>query len=281
MNIKYISPVKRKANDFAYYEALYNSLEVYCNKNNILIEKEIDDIDRGLIYVNNIPIACYVISDFDIIPNHDLERIAKYNPKVIFKNVYSKTQKYDNRVISGGYFSPIFIYTPYTYIYKNIDNREIDIISRMRVSTDKYKNRELITAICKSFEIEFNVKYGKLNKEELYFKELENVRIGYNWKGYSKLNFRIIEYLAFGIPFISDNLSNNPLREDIELKHEENCIFVETAKEFKKETILLLKDKDKMNKIGKNNYDLYNEKLTPYKMGEWYITKLKQYEHTN
>ena len=32
--------------------------------------------------------------------------------------------------------------------------------------------------------------------------------------------------------------------------------------------------KTKMNKISKNNYELYIEKLTPYKMGEWYIRKL-------
>lgn len=271
MCFKFIIPFRNNW-DFHYYDCLYNSLQIYCNKNNIELITEFSETDNGMIYMNNIPKAYCIVHDQDELNKTNLEIINKYNPDIIFKYVYNNNYNYNNhKIISAGYFSPLFINMSYNYIYENINNRNIDISSRMNSNTDG--NRFIIQKMCFENRHHYNIKMD-IVQPEIYWKELPNVKIGFNWRGGARINFRLIEYLAFGICIISDDLTYSPIRGDIFLKHEENCIFVKDSRDFIKETKLLLKDKQKMNKMSKNNYELYIDKLTPYKMGEWYIQKL-------
>jgi len=68
-----------------------------------------------------------------------------------------------------------------------------------------------------------------------------------------------------------------PIREDVILNHEENCIFCEKPENFASEAKLLLKDKALMNKIRQNNLDLYSEKLKIGAIAKWYWGKLKDF----
>lgn len=202
----------------------------------------------------------------------------------IFKYQYHPDHKYKKNVISAGYIGQIGTDITDIDFYKNQHSRDIDVMARMRTHQEHSDRKSQDWSIARKTVVDIAQKLGneglitKINKIQInrYKDELWKSKIAYNWRGIGCLNFKIIEYLQTGVVMLSDDLSRFPIREDVYLEHEKTAFFCETPKMFYNETKMLLKDPAKIKKISNNCIELWQEKLSPIKHGEWYYEKLKQ-----
>ena len=269
-------------------------LELVAADYGFTVRKEVNEDLKCSILIDNRLVGFLVYgdnADYDEPGNSYFTNfIEKYEPSIIFKYQFdSKVDyKYPNTIPSGFFSKMLWINhfqgreAGYEYIETD---RTIDINARMMDWSSKgnskhnwVRERKSIIEVAKKIasEGEYNVVFDK-RRACNYFRELSLTKIGFNWRGWALLNFRIYEYLYYGVAMITDPLDDYPLREDIQLEHGVTAIFSE-AKDFEREAKALLKDPQKIKTIGANGRALFMEYLSPERVGEWYYRKLKEYD---
>ena len=207
--------------------------------------------------------------------------------QVVFKQQHRVGSGYTVPTISGGF--PAFIYHP-EFLLQLPDDlatraRKYDVHARMRIdqyqsprkNLDWMQHRGTLVKQAMSMENEGYRTCTGLIAPEQYFQELLDTKIGFNWRGFEKLNYRVAEFLVTGAVMITEPYGKEwPLREDIVLEHEVNCIFCESPQAFAAEAKRLLKHSSELARIRANALESAGKKLRLEAMGAWY---LEQMEH--
>ena len=116
---------------------------------------------------------------------------------------------------------------------------------------------------------------GKIDRGE-YYDELFDTNIGFNWRGCGKLTYRMIEYIRAGVIMITDPLGTMwPIREDIVLEDGVHCVYCDDPGRFGEVARSLLREPLKVEAIRRNVITLWENKLCPAAMGNWYWQKLQ------
>lgn len=212
-----------------------------------------------------------------------VEWAREVNPRVIFKHQFRSGVDYLPGTISAG-----FTCNTYSVISPNdllTRSRPIDVSARMRTNNYNYPRNDLPWMIERQRIVEqaerlndegLVARYGKIDSGR-YLEELWNTKTGFNWEGFGRLTYRIIEYVRAGVVMITQPLGPEwPVRDDIILTDGLHCVFCDDAEKFGAEAKLLLRDKNKLDRIRRNVIELWNDKLCLAAMGEWYWKRLKQ-----
>jgi hypothetical protein len=121
-----------------------------------------------------------------------------------------------------------------------------------------------------------NVTYGKISLAG-YHAELPNAQIGFAWRGFGMLCYRLLEYLRAGVIPVTEPLgAEGPLRQDVALEDDVHCVYCGEQNRFAEAARLLLRDRRKMKRIRGNILDLWKERLCLAAMGRWYWNELSQ-----
>ena len=206
--------------------------------------------------------------------------IEAIDPPLIIKQQTRRGAPYERRTIAGGLLIPSHgADLPAGSIDRE---RTIDVIARMRV--DEYlddgdgmceaswmRARGAIVEQARSLEGEgYVIRSGRVPSDR-YLEELYHTKIGFNWQGFGRLTYRIVEYLRAGVVMITQPLGDRwPLRDDVVLEDGVTCHFCDRPDAFAREAILLLRDREMMRRIRRNALELWRERLTLPAMGEWY-----------
>ena len=202
-------------------------------------------------------------------------------PAVILKQQYRRGAPYPPNTISAGFLIPSHAVAmePGSAAAR----RPIDVVARMRV--DDYQDQDGVlswmaarktiveqAAMMETFG--YAVRWGRA-PNDLYLRELYEACVGFNWEGFGRLTYRIVEYLRAGTVMITGPLGVEwPVREDVVLEDGISCIVCERPDAFAREAALLLRDHMKLDRIRRNGLEIWNEQLSLRAMGEWYTRTL-------
>jgi hypothetical protein len=208
--------------------------------------------------------------------------VSEFRPRIIFKYQFRRGVEYLPGTVSAGFVCATHdIARPADLATRP---RPIDVSARMRTTEYAYPDhtlpwmRERQTVVEQAAQLQrdgFVARHGK-TAVDVYLRELFDTKIGFNWRGFGMLTYRIIEYLRAGVAMITQPLGPEwPLREDIILEDGVTCLFCDDPGRFAAEARLLLRDAEKMNRIRRNALDLWNDKLCLRAIGQWYWEKLR------
>ena len=112
---------------------------------------------------------------------------------------------------------------------------------------------------------------------------LKNTKISFIWSASSYLGWKIPEFIQEGVVMITEPLGKDyPLCNDVILEDGVHCIFEKNPKYFSDVAKELLKDTVTLKKLRSNCLDLWENKLSRSKVGEWYFNQLIEgYEQSN
>jgi hypothetical protein len=110
-----------------------------------------------------------------------------------------------------------------------------------------------------------------------YLGELPDTQVGFHWRGYGRISYRLIEYIRAGVVPITQSLGREwPIREDIIMEDGITCVVCDNPADFGAEAKALLKDRAKLARIRKNICELWTEGLALPAMGRWYWEQLRR-----
>jgi hypothetical protein len=231
-----------------------------------------------------------VVDDFDawdsLMPERGgefLEWVHSLRPAIIFKLQYRRGADYPAGTVSAGYLCHPLSYDVTMPPDLGSRARSVDVTARMRTGgyespeTDWMRQRaEIVSQTRRLADEGLNVIYGKISPEG-YHAELPNAQIGFVWRGFGMLCYRLLEYLRAGVIPITEPLGAEwPLREDVILEDDVHCVHCDDPKRFAEAARLLLRDRRKMKRIRGNILDLWRERLCLAAMGRWYWNELNR-----
>lgn len=221
--------------------------------------------------------------------NGDHGALKENEYKLIFKFHYSPSHDYgayQDRVVPCGLYR---WWTNYRYSPRQILNmtRNIDVMARMRTHAGKIypyqlpwiRARESLVRAAIQLRAEgYNTRMGIVGRD-FYANELLHTKLAFIWKGTSYLGWKIPEFLQQGVVMITQPLGEeHPLRDDVVLEDGIHCVFCDNPDKFKETAKSLLSNSGRMESIRANIVRLWEEKLSPVKMAEWYYKKLSELE---
>lgn len=249
---------------------------------------EVEEIwfEKGAILVNDKVVGFLAYADYDKVPPHQETFILENDVKVVFKFNYHKNSDYSHLgvpVIPLGYISPLVSHrNPYGE-FVPFEQRTIDLTARMGVNgPDQKQPRWKLINQAVALKDRYNVAAGKKIDPDLYLEELPKVKIGVNWtrRSYPGITHKIIEYFRFGLCTISDDtecLFLDGTENGAELIDGENVVIFKNPEDMTGIFEELIKDPQKIERIGHNAHQFYHENLSPKKMGEFVVAQLEKY----
>jgi hypothetical protein len=202
-------------------------------------------------------------------------------PPLILKQQYRQGARYRAGTLSAGFLIPSHaLQLP---VGSTHGERRIDVSARMRI--DEYRaaaqpwpwmgaRLEIVKQARSMAERGYASRWGRAPHEQ-YIEELYHTKIGFNWQGFGRLTYRILEYLRAGVVMLTQPLGEEwPIREDVVLEDGITCCFCERPESFAHEAMLLLRDRGKMARIQRNGLELWRERLALPAMGRWYWERI-------
>ena len=123
----------------------------------------------------------------------------------------------------------------------------------------------------------YKVYTGKKLPVKTYKQLLLDTKIGFIWSASAYLGWKIPEFTQTGVIMITEPLGNDyPLINNVIFEHEKHCIFESNPNNFNKIAKSLLKHPNKMKELRKYILNLWESKLAPMKVGEYYYKTLKK-----
>ncbi len=209
--------------------------------------------------------------------------IAGLTPAIIFKAQWRNGAVYPPGTISAGYFCHPDAYG--TVSPDDLLNRDrpIDVTSRMRTGgyngppQSWMEERQTIVEEAAALARNgYSAVHGKVAMTE-YLRELPDTAVGFHWRGYGRISYRLIEYISAGVVPITQSLGREwPIREDITIEDGITCVVCDNPGNFGAEAKALLKDRAKLARIRKNICELWTECLALPAMGRWYWEQLRR-----
>ena len=209
--------------------------------------------------------------------------ITEIKPGIIFKHQYRRGADYPPGTVSAGYPSPrLAIYRPDSPLDLLTRERPIDVTARMRTGGYRFprdlpwmaSRRELVRQAERLEAEGLAVRYGKISFD-LYLEELYDTKLGFNYRGFGLLTYRILEYFRAGVVMLTQPLGPEwPLRDDVVLEDGVHCVFCESPEDFRRAALALLKDRAEMKRMRKNILGLWRERLSLRAIGEWHWNHL-------
>jgi hypothetical protein len=214
----------------------------------------------------------------------DLARsVALVKPAIIFKVQFRRGAVYPPGTVSAGYFCH-----PEACggaIQNNLlqRHRPIDVTSRMRIGEYAgppqpwMEDRRAIEKEAAALESGgYAAVYRKIPLPD-YIDELPDAEIGFHWRGYGRLCYRLIEYISAGVVPVTQPLGGEwPIREDIMIEDGVTCVVCDRPSDFGAVARALLRDRPKLLRIRKNICDLWTGSLALPAMGQWYWERLRR-----
>ena len=275
-----------------YLQPIYDSLKLVSNKFKFKVEKDKRLIPCTISF-NGKLLAYIAYADRFRFSNKDLKILSKKDFKIIFKYHYSPNifdysiyPKYKDKIIPCGLYR----------WWKDIDfnkelflnkERNVDVIATMRwynkgtPPTSKKKwviaRKAIINEAEKLKQEGYKTFYGKVLPINTYKKILLDTKIGFIWSASAYLGWKIPEFIQTGVVMITEPLGKDcPLINNTILEHEKHCIFESNPYNFGKVAKKLLSYPKKLKEMRKNVLNLWENKLYPEKVGEYYYKKLKE-----
>jgi hypothetical protein len=214
----------------------------------------------------------------------DLMRsIDAVKPAIVFKVQYRSGTVYPVGTVSAGYFChPL---APAGASQNNLLHRDrpIDVTSRMRIS--EYpgppqpwmpERRTIVKEAEALARCGYAAVHGRIALRQ-YIEELPAAQIGFHWRGYGRLCYRLIEYISAGVVPITEPLGKEwPVREDVTIEDGITCVVCDQPSRFGAEAKALLRDRRKLKRIRGNLCELWTSRLALPAMGQWYWERLKR-----
>jgi hypothetical protein len=210
--------------------------------------------------------------------------VKSLRPKIVFKHQFWTRSNYAPGTVSAGYFAHSDAYREPSPNGLDIRPRPIDITARMRINGYRAEAGQLPWMIQRGQIVEaaqeledkgLAIRYGRATSA-VYHRELFDSKIGFNWRGFGMLTYRIAEYFRAGVVMITQPLGPDwPVREDVVLEDDVHCVFCDDPREFASVARDLLNDEHRLRRIRRNALDLWESKLCLEQMGVWYWNKLK------
>jgi len=230
----------------------------------------------GAIYLDGRPVAFVCYADFDQIPEHQAKFIRDNGIKTVLKYVYNSGTDYTGvgvPVIPFGYVAPgMFSMCPYGE-FVPFAGRKYNLMAHMRThqGNKSRANREWSRARRALVEQAgalsgYAVLTDKVDLAQ-YLQELALTQIGINWRGCSRLCFRLVEFLRFGVCMISDDVGDCVFSGGTRLEAGTHYIKCSTTDEFTALFNSTILDVKRMEEIGRAGYDFYLAHLSPQKWG--------------
>lgn len=203
--------------------------------------------------------------------------VEAIGPALILKQQLRRGAAYPPNTVSAGFLIPT--HAAAVEPGAAAGRRPIDIVARMRV--DEYDahgeeaswmdaRRTIVAQAAMMESFGYEVRWGRAPNDR-YLRELNGARVGFNWEGFGRLTYRIIEYLRAGTVMITQPLGPEwPIRDDVTLEDGVSCIFCDRPEQFAREAALLLRDHHMLDRIRRNALEIWNEQLSLRAMGEWY-----------
>jgi hypothetical protein len=224
--------------------------------------------------------------DWPNLQERDYKRVFKfhYSPNLFDYSIYGE---YSKRIIPCGLYR----------WWRNRSFNKSDLLNRARpidvVALMRYWNRGTPPnsnkpwAVARRTLIEqaklleeggFNTRYGHKSPQSEYEKLLLDTKLGFVWSASAYLGWKIPEFIQQGIIMITEPLGKDyPFANDVIFEDNVHCVFCSDPKQFGSKAIELLEDPKRMNCIRKNIVDLWEMKLCPEKIGEWYYRKIVEH----
>jgi len=257
-----------------------------------LVEKKFDfEVLESLslpycnISVNGDIVAYIAHADGYGISKYDWRQISKGTFRKIFKFHYSPNL-FDYSVY-GDYkdkIIPCGIYRWFDVLFNKNDillrDRYVDVVALMRPnvscrSISRRGRKRIIEEANKLSLLGYDVRAGKKIPLVEYIELLSNTKIGFHWQGTAYLGWKIPEFTQQGVVMICEPLGINfPFANDVIFEDNIHCIFCNDPNSFGQAAIDLLGNKEKLTFMRKNVIELWENKFSPEKVGEWWFKKI-------
>jgi hypothetical protein len=291
--------------DFFYTFPIRNALRDVANHLGFTLTHDAS-ITSSSIHVNGKPVGYILYSDAmhflddQIIEmnSKDYKKIFKfhYSPNLIdYPKLFSQIKldtKYLDKIVPCGLWRPWDWETDH---YKGWNKnhlmtkpRSIDVISAMRYSnsgTPPWPNLHLwpqwsfdrLTLIKQAQRLKgegYNT-ITEMTGRDVYADRLADTKIGFIWSASSYLGWKIPEFIQEGVVMITEPLGKDyPLCNDVILEDGVHCVFEKNPKNFADVAKELLNDPATLNKIKENCLNLWEDKWSPSKVGQWFFKEL-------
>lgn len=210
--------------------------------------------------------------------------IEKVAPPLIFKLQYRRGGDYPPGTLSAGYPSPHpAFYALDSPADLSTRQRSIEVSARMRTGGYRFERDDLPWMLARRALVReagrlrahsFEVRTGRVPFDS-YLRELFDSELGFNYRGFGALTFRIAEYLRAGVVMLTDPLGAEwPLREDVVLEDGIHCVFCDSPAEFRREALALLRDRRRIAAFRVRGLELWRDRLSLDAAGEWYWRQL-------
>jgi hypothetical protein len=209
--------------------------------------------------------------------------LAGLNPAIIFKLQYRAGARYPPGTIAAGFFAH-----PAVYAMRRAAGsghvRKIAVTSRMRTAgyaggqSEPWmaERQRLVAEAMKLRRAGYCTVFEKIELDG-YLAELTESEVGFNWRGFGRLTYRLIEYIAAGVVPITQPLGPEwPLRADITLEDGITAIFCDRPEHFGAEAKALLRDRRKVARMREALRELWTGCLALPAMGQWYWEQLRR-----
>lgn len=273
----------------SYLVPIYQALKLVENKFDFTIKKS-KSIPTWSITVNG-EIVAYIAHadgfhfsklDWGNISKRDYQRIFKfhYSPSVFDYSIYGA---YKDRILPCGLYR-WWKSTKFNRQDLLTRKRPVDVVALMRcynTATPSNSKKAWVVAR-KTLKLEaqklekfYNIRARANIPFEKYEKLLLDTKIGFIWSATSYLGWKIPEFTQQGVVMITEPLGKNyPLVNDTVFENNVHCVFCKDPNLFGQVAVKLLKDKERFNYLQKNVINLWEKKLAPEKVGEWYFKKI-------
>lgn len=212
-----------------------------------------------------------------------LRWLAQFHPAIVFKIQCRRGADYPQGTVSAGYFChpKTLAWLPCADVLHR--ERPIHVTGRMRTTdyrgpTQPWMEERLriVEQAATLVREGYVAVHGKVAPAQ-YLNELMDAQIGFHWRGYGRLSYRLIEYMRAGVIPITQPLGSEwPIREDITLEDGVTCIFCDNPARFAMEAKALLRDCAKLHRMRSNICELWAASLTMRAMGQWYWQQLEK-----
>jgi len=280
-----------------YLLPFYRALEAVSKKFGFIIE-DTHKIPFQSIAINDKIIGLIMFRDgfhinrfsLNLLKNNDYKILFKYHysPNIFDYNCYGK---YASRIVACGLYKfwGDMVFNKEDLLNRN---RSTDVVALMRwynkgtpPNSGKAWARARRTLIEQAKQLEafgYKIKSGKKIPLNQYKKLLLDTKIGFLWSASAYLGWKIPEFTQQGVVMITEPLGENyPLINNTIFEDKKHCLFCNNPNDFTSTAEKLLKEKHQLEDMRANVLTLWEEKLTPEKVGIWIYNKLMEANNEN
>jgi hypothetical protein len=244
-----------------------------------VVWSDVWDYPPGVVLVADEPVAYFTIHDFGVTAL-DVGIMGRYPVPLLLHlcpTLGVHGQQYAPIAKVAGYYAPLYVTHPQG-VSAAWAKRTVRVTARMRTHQDRpdravrawsLERAAIVNAAgVRGFAV------GKVAPQQ-YAAELLQAKVGLNWRGICPMNFRVIEYLRNGVCMVSDRLDFD-VREGVRLVDGVHYVAADSGADAVERASALLEDDDRARRIGEAGRALWEEYLTPERLGAWYMEQVRE-----